>query len=61
MAKKDIEAIEVKEAKIVNEKVKATPKKDVGTDKKGNPKFKAGVEYSFTKEQIKILTNNKDI
>lgn len=49
------EQIEVVEPIIVKpkkeEKIKATPKEDIGTYK-GKPRYKKGVEYRFTKEQI---------
>lgn len=43
------------EAKKEVKKIKATPKVNIGSVK-GKPRYKAGVAYDFTEEQIQILT-----
>ena len=51
MAKKKVETIEVIEPKVVKG-IKATPKVNIGSNKDGSPRYPAGVEATFTKEQI---------
>lgn len=40
-------------------KIKATPKVNIGTDKKGKIRYQKGVEYEFTQEQIDNYKLNK--
>ena len=55
--KKEVSEIEVIKPQI-KKGIKATPKVNIGTYK-GKPRYKKGVEYEFSKDQIQRLTKNK--
>lgn len=62
--KKEVEQLEVKEPKVVKPKrvkkvVKYLFKEDVGTDEKGQIRYKKGQSYELTKKQVdNYLKNN---